>query len=49
MTSNLNDIMTERSTESQKRINEIAENLLLEVKLQAIREELESTQSQLNT
>lgn len=47
MARNLNEMMAERSSESQKRINEMAENLLFEVKLQSIREELELTQSEL--
>ena len=47
MTRNLSDMMAQRSSESQKRINKMAENLLFEVKLQSIREELELTQSEL--
>ncbi|MGF1877420.1 helix-turn-helix domain-containing protein [Photobacterium frigidiphilum] len=47
MAKNLNDMMAARSLESQKRISEMAEEMLLEVKLQAIREELEFTQSEL--
>ena len=37
MARNLNEMMAERSSESQKRINEMAENLLFDVKLQSIR------------
>ena len=47
MARNLNDMMASRSQQSQKRIVEIAENMLLEVKIQAIREELKLTQSEL--
>ena len=47
MTRNLNDMLAQRSSESQQRIVEMADDLLFEVKLQAIREELELTQSQL--
>lgn len=47
MARNLNDLMAARSEASQKRITDMAEDLLLEVKLQAIREELEMTQSEL--
>ena len=43
MAKNLNDMMAARSLESQKRISGMAEEMLLEVKLQAIREELEFT------
>ncbi|NQZ10838.1 MAG: helix-turn-helix transcriptional regulator [Algicola sp.] len=47
MATNLNDMMAQRSSESQKRINDMAENMLFEVKLHTIREELKLTQSQL--
>ena len=47
MVKNLNDILSTRTKESQKRIHEMANEMLFEVKLQAIREELELTQAQL--
>lgn len=47
MARKLNDIMAARSQESQKRIAEMADEMLLEVKLQSLREELEFTQSEL--
>ena len=47
MARNLNDMMASRSVESQNRISEMAEEMLLEVKLQSLREELEFTQSEL--
>ncbi len=47
MARNLNDMMASRSVESQNRITEMADEMLLEVKLQSLREELEFTQSEL--
>lgn len=47
MARKLNEMMASRSQESQKRIIEMAGDMLLEVKLQAVREELEFTQSEL--
>jgi len=47
MARNLNDMLASRDAASQARINDMAEDMLLEVKLQAIREELEFTQSEL--
>ncbi len=47
MTRNLNDMLAQRSNESQQRIVDMADDLLFEVKLQTIREELELTQSEL--
>ncbi|MBD1577764.1 MULTISPECIES: helix-turn-helix domain-containing protein [Vibrio] len=47
MARNLNEMMASRSLESQSRITEMAEEMLLEVKLQSLREELEVTQSEL--
>jgi predicted transcriptional regulator len=47
MARNLTEMMAQRSTQSQERINEMAESLLFEVKLQTVREELELTQSEL--
>jgi len=47
MARNLKDMMASRDPESQKRIAEMAEDMLLDVKLQSIREELEMTQSEL--
>lgn len=47
MARNLNEMMAARSQDSQARINEMAEELLLTVKLQSLREELELTQSEL--
>ncbi|MCD9522957.1 helix-turn-helix domain-containing protein [Photobacterium carnosum] len=47
MAKNLNDILTSRSQDSQHRIAEMADEMLLEVKFQAIREELELTQAEL--
>ncbi len=47
MARKLNDMLSSRSQDSQKRITEMADDMLLEVKLQAVREELEFTQSEL--
>lgn len=47
MARKLNDMMAARTQESQERITEMANEMLLEVKLQSIREELEFTQSEL--
>jgi len=47
MARNLKDMMASRDPESQKRIAEMAEDMLPDVKLQSIREELEMTQSEL--
>ena len=47
MARKLNDMMAARSQESQKRITEMANEMLLEVTLQSLREELEFTQSEL--
>ena len=47
MARNLDDMLAERSEESQQKIREMADEMLLEVKLHAIREELELTQSQI--
>lgn len=47
MARNLNDMLAQRTDESQQRINQLADEMLLEVKLHAIREELELTQSQI--
>ena len=47
MARKLNDMMGTRSKESQNRIAEMAEEMLLEVKLQSLREELEFTQLEL--
>ena len=47
MARNLNDMLASRSQDSQHRIAEMADEMLLEVKLQAIREELELTQAEL--
>lgn len=40
-------MLAQRTDESQQRINQLADEMLLEVKLHAIREELELTQSQI--
>ena len=47
MARKLNDMMAARTQESQERITEMANEMLLEVKLQSLREELEFTQSKL--
>ena len=47
MARNLNDMLASRSQDSQHRIAEMADEMLLEVKFQAIREELEITQAEL--
>ncbi|OBU16509.1 transcriptional regulator [Photobacterium aquimaris] len=47
MARNLNDMLASRSQDSQHRISEMADEMLLEVKFQAIREELELTQAEL--
>jgi len=47
MARKLNDMMAVRSKESQERITEMANEMLLEVKLQSLREELEFTQLEL--
>lgn len=47
MARNLNDMLASRSQESQDRIDEMADEMLLEVQFQAIREELEITQAEL--
>lgn len=47
MARNLNDMLASRSQDSQHRIAEMADEILLEVKFQAIREELELTQAEL--
>jgi len=47
MARKLNDMMAARTQESQERITEMANEILLEVKLQSLREELEFTQSEL--
>ncbi|MEJ6124011.1 helix-turn-helix transcriptional regulator [Vibrio sp. 2-Bac 85] len=47
MARKLNDMMAARTQESQVRITEMANEMLLEVKLQSLREELEFTQSEL--
>ena len=47
MARKLNDMMAARSKESQERITEMANEMLLEVKLQSLREELEFTQLEL--
>ena len=47
MARNLNDMLASRSQDSQHRIAEMADEMLLEVKFQAIREELELTQAEL--
>ena len=46
MTRNLNDMLAERSEQSQQRIREMADEMLCEVRLQALREEFEHTQSE---
>lgn len=43
----LDDLLASRSEESRQRIQEMATELLLEVRLQALREELEVSQSEL--
>ncbi len=43
----LDDLLASRSEESQQRIQEIATELLLEVRIQALREELEVSQIEL--
>ncbi|HIF9158363.1 TPA: helix-turn-helix domain-containing protein [Photobacterium damselae] len=47
MARNLNDMLASRSQESQDCIAEMADEMLLEVQFQAIREELEITQAEL--
>ncbi|MCD9500348.1 helix-turn-helix domain-containing protein [Photobacterium carnosum] len=47
MARNLNDMLASRSQDSQHQIAEMADEMLLEVKFQAIREELELTQAEL--
>ena len=47
MARNLNDMLASRSQDSQHRIAEMADEMLLKVKFQAIREELELTQAEL--
>ena len=47
MARNLNDMLASCSQDSQHRIAEMADEMLLEVKFQAIREELELTQAEL--
>ena len=44
MARNLNDMLASRSQDSQHRIAEMADEMLLKVKFQAIREELELEQ-----
>ena len=43
----LNEMLASRSVDSQQRIQEMANELLLEVRLQALREELEVSQVEL--
>ena len=43
----LNEMLASRSVDSQQRIQEMANGLLLEVRLQALREELEVSQVEL--
>ncbi|MBL0583963.1 helix-turn-helix domain-containing protein [Aeromonas caviae] len=43
----LNDLLASRSEESRQRIQEMATELLLEVRIQALREELEVSQVEL--
>ena len=43
----LDDLLASRSEESQQRIQEMATELLLEVRIQALREELEVSQIEL--
>ncbi|MGN5005496.1 helix-turn-helix domain-containing protein [Aeromonas sp. 82P] len=43
----LNEMLSSRSVDSQQRIQEMANELLLEVRLQALREELEVSQVEL--
>ena len=43
----LDDLLASRSEESQQRIQEMATELLLEVRIQALREELEVSQVEL--
>ncbi|HHQ4498992.1 TPA: helix-turn-helix domain-containing protein [Aeromonas hydrophila] len=43
----LDDLLTSRSEESRQRIQEMATELLLEVRIQALREELEVSQVEL--
>lgn len=47
MARNLNDMLAFRPQDSQHRIAEMADEMLLEVKFQAIREELGLTQAEL--
>lgn len=47
MARNLNDMLASRPQDSQHRIAEMADEMLLEVKFQAIREELGLTQAEL--
>lgn len=47
MTRKLNDMLNTRSQDSQARIAEMADEMLLEVKLQSLREDLEFTQAEL--
>jgi len=45
MAKNLQDLLAARSSESQKRISESADEMLLEVKLYALREQLAMSQA----
>jgi DNA-binding XRE family transcriptional regulator len=45
MAKNLQDLLAARSSESQKRISEAADKMLLEVKLYALREQLAMSQA----
>ena len=47
MTKTLQELLNERSLESQARIQEMADNLLLETQLYRIREELQLSQKEL--
>ena len=47
MTKTLQELLAQRSTESQARIQEMADNLLLESQLYRIREELQLSQKEL--
>ncbi|WP_413529672.1 helix-turn-helix domain-containing protein [Rahnella inusitata] len=46
MAKNLKQLMAERSPESQERITRMAEEMLLEVRLQALREQLAMSQAE---
>ncbi|PBI79540.1 transcriptional regulator [Rahnella victoriana] len=46
MAKNLKQLMSERTPESQQRIADMAEEMLLEVRLQAMREELALSQAE---